>query len=294
VTRQVHGTDFGMHDPRWMSRFHSEERQVPRYRAGRVLLAGDAAHVHSPAGGQGMNTSIQDAANLGWKLAATVHGWAPEGLLDSYNAERHPVGRQVLRGSGTMLRIGLTGPPPVTGARNLITTLATKIPFAAGPFADAISGIGISYPAPRDAHRLVGKRAPDVPLADSRRLYEALRDGKFVLATATPVPPDVTDGYGDRVTAVTTAAPTTAAPTPGAPRPGGTAALTLIRPDAYIAWAADTAPAGQEAPWQHAVDQVPPVEHAGEIRNALARWCGVPARTAGQLGEPGPLGPLGP
>jgi 2-polyprenyl-6-methoxyphenol hydroxylase-like FAD-dependent oxidoreductase len=82
----------GMHDPRWISRFHSDERQVPRYRAGRVFLAGDAAHVHSPAGGMGMNTSIQDSANLGWKLAAVLRGQAPDGLLDTYHAERHPVG----------------------------------------------------------------------------------------------------------------------------------------------------------------------------------------------------------
>jgi 2-polyprenyl-6-methoxyphenol hydroxylase-like FAD-dependent oxidoreductase len=91
VARQALGTDYGLHNPRWMSRFHSEERQVPSYRDGRVLLAGDAAHVHSPAGGQGMNTGLQDAANLGWKLAATVRGWAPDGLLDTYHAERHPV-----------------------------------------------------------------------------------------------------------------------------------------------------------------------------------------------------------
>jgi hypothetical protein len=274
VTRQVLGTDFGMHDPRWMSRFHSDERQVPRYRAGRVLLAGDAAHVHSPAAAQGMNTSIQDAANLGWKLAATVQGWAPAGLLDSYDAERHPVGRQVLRGSGAMLRIGLTGPPPVTGARNLLTTLVARIPFAAGLFAGAVSGIGISYRAPGGTHPLTGKRAADVPLADSRRLYEALRDGKFVLAADVPVPPDVTDGYGDRVAPVTTAAPT--------------GMLTLIRPDAYIAWAADTTAgraaggtAGQPDPWPHATaDEASLMPHAAEIRNALARWCGVPARPA--------------
>ena len=270
VTRQVHGTDFGMHDPRWMSRFHSDERQVPRYRAGRVLLAGDAAHVHSPAGGQGMNTSIQDAANLGWKLAATVQGWAPEGLLDTYHAERHPVGRQVLRGSGAMLRIGLTGPAPLTSARNLLMTLATKIPFAAGAAADTISGIGISYPAPQHAHPLTGKRAADVPLADSRRLYETLRDGRFVLIADTPVPVGVTDGYDDRVTSVVTATPT------------GT--LTLVRPDAYVAWAAGTSAdsmAGQSAPWQQATaDDAALAEHATEIRNALACWCGVPARPA--------------
>jgi 2-polyprenyl-6-methoxyphenol hydroxylase-like FAD-dependent oxidoreductase len=270
VTRQVLGTDFGMHDPRWMSRFHSDERQVPRYRAGRVLLAGDAAHVHSPAGGQGMNTSIQDAANLGWKLAATVQGWAPEGLLDTYDTERHPVGRQVLRGSGAMLRIGLTGPPPVTGARNLLATLAAKIPFAAGLLADAVSGIGISYRAPGGAHPLTGKRAADVPLTDSRRLYEALRDGKFVLAADLPVPPEVTDGYSDRVTHVTTAA--------------STGTLTLIRPDAYVAWAADTtadSAADHAAPWQRATaDETVLAQHGPEIRSALARWCGVPARPA--------------
>ena len=270
VTRQVHGTDFGLHDPRWMSRFHSDERQVPRYRAGRVLLAGDAAHVHSPAGGQGMNTSIQDAANLGWKLAATVHGWAPAGLLDTYHAERHPVGRQVLRGSGALLRIGLTGPAPITNARNLLMTLATRIPFAAGAAADAVSGIGISYPAPRNAHPLTGKRAADVPLADSRRLYEALRDGKFVLVADTPVPAGVTDGYDDRVVAVSAAAPT--------------GKLTLIRPDAYIGWAADAGPdsnAGQASAWQQATaDEEAMAGHATEIRDALARWCGVPARPA--------------
>ncbi len=243
---------------------------MPSYRADRVLLAGDAAHVHSPAGGQGMNTSIQDAANLGWKLAATVQGWAPAGLLDSYDAERHPVGKQVLRASGAMLRVGLTGPPALTGARNLLTTFATRVPFATRLLTDSVSGIGISYPAPRDAHPFTGKRAADVALADSRRLYEALRDGKFVLAADAPVAPDVIDGYGDRVVLVTTAAPT------------GT--LTLIRPDAYIAWAAASAadrPAGQATAWEQATtDEATLAQHAAEIRSALARWCGVPARPA--------------
>src|SRR5215212_3554653 len=95
IAWRVLGTDYGMHDPRWMSRFHSDERQVPHYRVGRVFLAGDAAHCHSPAGGQGMNTGLQDAANLGWKLAAALQGWAPGGVLDSYHAERYPGGRAV-------------------------------------------------------------------------------------------------------------------------------------------------------------------------------------------------------
>ena len=97
LTAGVLGTDFGMHDPRWMSRFHSDERQAPHYRVGRVFLAGDAAHCHSPAGGMGMNTGIQDAANLGWKLAAAVQGWGPDGPARHLRAERHPVGRMVLR-----------------------------------------------------------------------------------------------------------------------------------------------------------------------------------------------------
>jgi FAD binding domain len=244
-----------MHDPRWMSRFHSEERQVPRYRDGRVLLAGDAAHVHSPAGGQGMNTSIQDAANLGWKLAATVHGWAPPGLLDTYHAERHPVGRQVLRGSGALLRL-FTLPPALVAARNVLALAATRIPVVASRLAGAISGVSISYPAPRGAHPLAGKRVADLPLVDGRRLYEALRGGRFLLAASpSALPADATSGYGDRVDAAPVA------------RASGTVAL--IRPDAYIAWAA----AGNAAT-------------APQIRDSLARWCGSPAhppaQTAGQ------------
>ncbi|WP_131763810.1 FAD-dependent monooxygenase, partial [Actinomadura fibrosa] len=110
VVRRALGTDLGLGEPRWTSRFHSEERQVPRYRVGRVFLAGDAAHVHSPAGGQGMNVGLQDAANLGWKLAAALRGRAPSWLLDSYHEERYPVGRAVLRGSGALLR-GVTAEP---------------------------------------------------------------------------------------------------------------------------------------------------------------------------------------
>ncbi|WP_051815312.1 FAD-dependent monooxygenase, partial [Glycomyces tenuis] len=104
ATRRTFGTDFGMHDARWISRFHSDERQVPSYRDGDVFLAGDAAHCHSPAGGQGMNTGLQDAANLSWKLAAVLNG-APEALLDTYDAERHPVGKMVLTTSGAMIRL---------------------------------------------------------------------------------------------------------------------------------------------------------------------------------------------
>jgi hypothetical protein len=237
-----------MHDPRWLSRFHSEERQVPCYRDGRVLLAGDAAHVHSPAGGMGMNTSIQDAANLGWKLAATARGWAPEGLLDSYDAERHPVGREILRTSGAILRVALTCPKGLGPARTLATRAITGIPFVAEHITGALSGLGISYPSPRGAHPLTGKRVPDWQLADGRRLYEALRDGQFLLVGSHPIPDDMTSGYGDRVDTTNTAYP------PGI--------IALIRPDAYIAWA---------APW-------PDGRQRPEIHDALTSWCGSPAQ----------------
>ena len=246
TTSQALGVDYGLHEPRWLSRFHSDERQVPRYRDGRVLLAGDAAHVHSPAGGQGMNTSIQDAANLGWKLAAAVRGWAPEGLLDSFNAERHPVGRQVLRTSGALLRAGLTRPHALGAARALIAPAVGRIPFVADYLTGAVSGLGISYPHPRGAHPLTGKRVPDWPLADGRRLYEALRGGRFLLAGSRPIPADVASGYGDRVDPVDVAYP------PGI--------IALIRPDGYAAWAAR---------WSDDLQRP-------QIRASLARWCGSP------------------
>ncbi len=251
VARQTFGSDYGMHDPRWMSRFHSDERQVPRYRAGRVLLAGDAAHSHSPAGGQGMNTSIQDAANLGWKLAATAGGWAPPGLLDTYNAERHPVGRQVLRNSGALLRL-FTVPPALVPPRNVLALAATRIPFLAEHLAGAMSGVSIHYPAPPGAHPLAGKRVADMPLADGRRLYEALRGGRFLLAAgAGALPEDAASGYHDRVDTATLAR--------------GSGTVALIRPDAYVAWAA----ARGEAT-------------AAQVSAGLARWCGSPAHPAAQ------------
>jgi 2-polyprenyl-6-methoxyphenol hydroxylase-like FAD-dependent oxidoreductase len=117
LARRVLGVDHGIHDPRWMSAVHSDERQVPRYRDGRVFLAGDAAHVHSPAGGMGMNTGLQDAANLSWKLAGAIHGWAAPGVLDSYDAERRHAGRITLRTSGMLLRQRRAGSPPARADR---------------------------------------------------------------------------------------------------------------------------------------------------------------------------------
>ncbi|WP_046731398.1 FAD-dependent monooxygenase [Streptomyces humi] len=247
VARQALGSDFGMHDPRWLSRFHSDERQCPRYRVGRVFLVGDAAHVHSPAGGMGLNTSIQDSANLSWKLAAVQRGRAPDTLLDSYQTERHPVGHRVLWMSGALLRGVLTTPRALCGLRDLSARTVLRAPAVARRLAKAISGIDISYAAPAGAHPLVGRRAPDVPLSDGRRLYEALRARRFVLVTPPDVEhlPSLIEEWSGEVEIVS-------------PK-GTTQKSVLVRPDAYIAWAiADESP-------ERRIDAA---------RQALTEWCG--------------------
>ncbi|MFI6038791.1 FAD-dependent monooxygenase [Streptomyces sp. NPDC051315] len=227
ITRLALGRDFGMHDARWLSRFHSDERQAPAYRVGRVFIAGDAAHVHTPAGGQGMNTGLQDAANLSWKLAQVIHGHAGDALLDTYHAERHPVGRTVLRSSGGIVRMAMAKSPWMRAVRAVGASFLNFVGPARRRALGQVTGIGYRYPAPRGAHRLTGRRADDVSLAGDRRLYEALRGGRFVLVT----PPDAYDERSgarkerlavehwadDRRTAL------------------------LVRPDGYVAWAADTA-----------------------------------------------------
>ncbi|MBT2401743.1 FAD-dependent oxidoreductase [Streptomyces sp. ISL-100] len=222
IARRAFGSDFGMHDARWMSRFHSDERQVPQYRVGRVLLAGDAAHTHSPAGGQGMNTGLQDAANLGWKLASVVNGQAPDGLLDSYHDERHPVGRAVLRSSGALIRLAMAHNPLQRGLRSLLTLIAGNVRPVARTAIGQITGIGYSYGAPRGAHPLTGRRVPDVELQEGR-LYEALRAGQFVLITPRGTEVD----HDDRLTVTHWAS--------------DRRTTLLVRPDGYAAWASETA-----------------------------------------------------
>ncbi|QFG26383.1 FAD-dependent monooxygenase [Actinomadura sp. WMMB 499] len=255
VTRRVLGTDHGMRDPRWTSRFHSDERQVPRYRVGRVFLAGDAAHVHSPAGGQGMNLGLQDAANLSWRLAADLHGWAPPGLLDGYHDERHPIGRRVLLGSGAVLRGALAERRWQRRLRDAALRGAAGIRPVARRLAGAVSGIDVRYPAPRGAHRLTGRRAPDVRLSGGGRLHDLLGDGRFALVTAVndPAVAYLTRQWDGRVRHAVAGGPTR-----------GT---VLVRPDGYIAWAS-----GETAP----------DARADAIRAALARWCGRPAEHAAE------------
>ncbi|MEV6379305.1 FAD-dependent monooxygenase [Streptomyces sp. NPDC051773] len=227
ITRLALGRDYGMRDARWMSRFHCDERQAPAYRVGRVFLAGDAAHVHTPAGGQGMNTGLQDAANLGWKLAAVLHGHADPALLDSYQAERHPVGRAVLRSSGGIVRLAMAKSPWALALRAALTTFVNHVPPARTRALGQITGIGYTYPAPRGAHRLVGTRVPDVALTTGR-LYESLRGGRFVLIT--PRGTDRPALIGAREDRLAVAAWTSDRRT-----------TVLVRPDGYVAWAAEGA-----------------------------------------------------
>ncbi|MER5602193.1 FAD-dependent monooxygenase [Streptomyces sp. NPDC002265] len=232
TVRLALGRDYGMHDARWMSRFHSDERQVPAYRVGRVFLAGDAAHVHTPAGGQGMNTGLQDAANLSWKLAQVVHGHAGPALLDTYQAERHPVGKAVLRSSGGIVRLAMAKRPWTLALRAGLTTVLDVVGPARRTAVGQITGVGYRYPAPRGAHRLTGARVPDLALVGGGRLYEALRGGRFVLVT--PEEYEERGARKDRL-AVTRWA-------------SGRRTALLVRPDGYVAWAADTAdPAAIEA-----------------------------------------------
>ncbi|MER6082382.1 FAD-dependent monooxygenase [Streptomyces sp. NPDC001833] len=226
ITRLALGRDYGMHDARWMSRFHSDERQVPSYRVGRVFLAGDAAHVHTPAGGQGMNTGLQDAANLSWKLAAVLHGHAAPDLLDTYQSERHPVGRTVLRSSGAIVRLAMAKGWQLPVRAALATALNHLAP-ARRKAVGQVTGIGYRYPAPRGAHRLTGTRVPDLAPAGGIRLYEALRGGRFVLVT--PASYDPGTERADRLTVTRWA--------------GDRRTTVLVRPDGYVAWAAENAQA---------------------------------------------------
>ncbi|MBT2417165.1 FAD-dependent monooxygenase [Streptomyces sp. ISL-22] len=236
VTRRALGSDYGMHDARWLSRFHSDERQAPEYRVGRVFLAGDAAHVHSPAGGQGMNTGLQDAANLGWKLAAAVKGWGPDGLLDTYQAERHPVGKAVLRSSGGLVRLARAQSPGLRAVRAVVAAFVNAARPAQVKVLGQISGIGYRYAAPRGSHRLVGTRVPDVAL-ESGRLHEALRGGRFVL-----IAPRGSRSYENQAASYESQA--ARKDRLAVERWASDRRTTvLVRPDGYVAWAADAADA---------------------------------------------------
>ncbi|WP_327001425.1 rifampin monooxygenase [Dactylosporangium sp. NBC_01737] len=215
------GTDFGVHSPRWLSRFGDATRQADRYRVGRVFLAGDAAHVHPPTGGQGLNLGVQDAFNLGWKLAAAVDGWAPAGLLDSYHTERHPVAADVLDNTRAQMHL-MSLDPGAQAVRRLLTRLM-DFDDVSRYLTEKIIAVGIRYDF-GDGPDLLGRRLRDVPLKRGR-LYELLRAGRGLLLDQTGRL-SVT-GWADRVDHVVDASEELDAP------------ALLLRPDGHVAWLGD-------------------------------------------------------
>ena len=187
------GTDFGVHSPRWRSRFGDATRLAEQYRTGRVLLAGDAAHIHPPVGGQGLNLGIQDAFNLGWKLAAEVNGWAPEGLLDSYHDERHPVAADVLDNTRAQMQL-MSLDPGSQAVRRLVSELM-NFEDVSRYLTEKISAIDVRYDF-GEGHELLGRRMRDLQLTRGR-LYELMHGGRGLLLDQTGRLS--VDGWAERV-----------------------------------------------------------------------------------------------
>ncbi|GAA1346048.1 rifampin monooxygenase [Saccharothrix algeriensis] len=236
--RAVAGTDFGVHSPRWSSRFGDATRLAERYRVGRVLLAGDAAHIHPPLGGQGLNLGVQDAVNLGWKLAAQVRGWAPDPLLDTYQAERRPVAEDVLDNTRAQLELLSTGPGP-RAVRRLLTELV-EFDVVNRHLIEKITAVGIRYDFGAGPD-LLGRRLPDIDVRRGR-LYDLLHRGRGLLLDRTGRLG--VGGWSDRVDHL--ADPTAALDVP----------CLLLRPDGHVAWIGD--------------DQL-------DLDGHLSRWFGEPA-----------------
>jgi len=252
-TLRLAGTDFGMRETpdAWLSRVGNETRQVTDYRRGRVLLAGDAAHVHFPAGGQGLNLGLQDAFNLAWKLAAELRGWAPSWLLDTYQAERAPVGLEVIEDS--LAQCGLIASPSREGValRDRFNRILGENEALSRSLAVRLSGLGVAYPATGPAGSgqspLTGQRVPDLPLrgALAASVYGLLNRGTFVLLTLSPQaqPPHPTDlqKYAARLTVA-------AGELAGGGPDWANGHTLLIRPDGYVAWAPHESESAAEPP----------------------------------------------
>jgi 2-polyprenyl-6-methoxyphenol hydroxylase-like FAD-dependent oxidoreductase len=249
MVRRLTGLDVEIGAPRWSSRFGDATRLAERYRVGRAFLAGDAAHIHFPLSAQGMNTGIQDAVNLGWKLAGTVHGWAPPGLLDTYHAERHLVGEQVC--TNVRAQIALTFPADrMEPARRLLAGLL-EFDDVHDHLAGRMSGTSLQYPLPgADTDPVVGRRLPDATLATAdgpATVLGTLRPGRGVLLDLTRHA-DLTDarGWADRVAVIH------ADPVPDLP-----SEALLLRPDGHVVWRGRSADAA--------------------LTDALHTWFGAPA-----------------
>ncbi|MFD9129336.1 rifampin monooxygenase [Kitasatospora sp. NPDC059571] len=219
--RAYAGTDFGAHSPRWLSRFGDATRLAERYRVDRVLLAGDAAHIHPPTGGQGLNLGVQDAFNLGWKLAAAVAGWAPEGLLDTYQSERQPVAAAVLDNTRAQTELMSTEP----GALAVRRLLAELVNFEEVNryLIEKITGIAVRYDF-GEGHDLLGRRMRDVALKRGR-LYGQMHGGRGLLLDQTGRLS--VSGWADRVDHVVDVSEELDVP------------AVLLRPDGHVAWVGD-------------------------------------------------------
>ena len=233
----VYGTDYGIHSPTWITRFTDVTRQAAAYRAGRVLLAGDAAHVHSPVGGQGLNIGVQDAVNLGWKLAQVVNGVSPDTLLDTYHAERHPVAARVLR--TTMAQVALMRVDDRTEALRDTVSELLSMDEPRKRFAAMMSGLDIHYDL-GEGHPLLGRRMPDLDLdtADGPlRVFTLLHDARPVLLNlGEPGAFDIAP-WADRVQLIDakSVGPWELPALGTVPPP----AAVLVRPDGYVAWVGD-------------------------------------------------------
>ncbi|MFG1771880.1 rifampin monooxygenase [Nocardia salmonicida] len=215
------GTDFGVHSPRWLSRFGDGTRQAEQYRVGRVLLAGDAAHIHPPAGGQGLNLGVQDAFNLGWKLAAQINGWAPAGLLDTYQTERHPVAADVLDNTRAQMELMSLDPGP-QAVRRLVSQLM-DFDDVSRYLTEKIIAIGIRYDF-GEGDPLLGRRLRDIALKRGR-LYAQMHAGRGVLLDQTGRLS--VRGWADRVDHIVDVSEELDAP------------AVLLRPDGHVAWVGD-------------------------------------------------------
>ncbi len=230
VLRHVSGTDVTLTAVHVASSYTDRARQATTYRKGRVLLAGDAAHIHSPLGGQGLNTGIGDAMNLGWKLAATLRGWAPEGLLDTYTAERHPVGAWAL--DWTRAQVAIMRPDP--HARAIASVIRDLMQTKEGTtyFVEKISGISVHYNLGGD-HPLIGRSAPDFEFEDGTRLGAVLHDGKGVLLDLAHSKELSALGqtWKERLKYVSVKA-----------KDSKGLSAVLVRPDGFVAWATESEP----------------------------------------------------
>jgi 3-(3-hydroxy-phenyl)propionate hydroxylase len=264
----VYGTDYGVHSPTWISRFSDAARQAATYRAGRVLLAGDAAHVHSPVGGQGLNTGVQDAVNLGWKLASVVRGTVPDSLLDTYHAERHPVGARVLR--DTMAQTALLRVDDRIEAVRATMAELLAMDEPRRTYAARMSGLDIHYDL-GEGHPLLGRRMLDLDLVTgdgATRVFALLHQARPVFLDLGGVRGLDMSRWADRVRAVRA---TSEGPWE-LPAIGPVTAPTavLIRPDGYVAWVGEGTDAG--------------------LAEALTTWFGPPAVRGSGGDPPGPRG----